>query len=101
MDRSRLDFTGFWEGPEKVLEAPEPYFSRFIRIIALVLRKRSDPYKTLAGAIEIKVRALAQCMTIDRESLPGAFQTELPAKKTPKMRLGARQVRFWRSPGAS
>ena len=88
LDRFGVAFKRFWEAPGKVFATPEADFSRFICIIALVLLKRSDPYKTLAavaGAIKIKVRALAQCMKIDQKSLPGAFPTELPANNAPKM----------------
>ena len=52
-----LGFKWFWGGPGEVLEALRPYFSRFLRTFALGLRKRFDPYKTLAGAVKIKVFA--------------------------------------------
>ena len=89
LEPSGVDFKGFGEVLGRVLEAPETYFSRFFHVFTLGWRKRSDPYKTLAGAIKIKVRTMAQCMKIDRKSLPRAFQTELPAKNAPKMRLQA------------
>ena len=52
-----LIFEGF-EKTWEVLEAPGIHFSRFFRTLARGLRKRFDPYKTMAGAIKIKVCAL-------------------------------------------
>ena len=52
------DFGRFGGVPGKVLEALGPYFSMFFRTFAFGSRKRFDPYKTLAGAVKIKVCAL-------------------------------------------
>ena len=47
-----------FEGLGEVWEAPGLDFSRFFRIFTHDSRKRFDPYKTLAGAVKIKVCAL-------------------------------------------
>ena len=58
LERPGLDFRWFWGGSGQVLEARGTHFSRFFRTCAFGLRKRFDPYKTLAGAVKIKVCAL-------------------------------------------
>jgi hypothetical protein len=70
-------------------------FSPFFRTFALGLRESLDLYKTLAGAVKIKVCALTRCTKIHRKSDPRAFRTKVPAKNAPKMHLGAYQGRFW------
>jgi len=70
-------------------------FSTCFRTFALGLRESLDLYKTLAGAVKIKVCALTRCTKIHRKSDPRAFRTQVPAKNAPKMHLGAYQGRFW------
>ena len=70
-------------------------FSTFFPTFAVGLRKSLDLYKTLAGAVKIKVCALTRCTKIHRKSDPRAFRTKVPAKNAPKMHLGAYQGRFW------
>ena len=90
-----------FEGFGKVLEAPGIHFSRFFRTSALGLRKRFDPYKTMAGAVKIKACALTLSKKIYRKSHPRAFRTKVPAKNAPKICLGACQGRFWSGLGVS
>ena len=85
LEPSGVDFKGFGEVLGRVLEAPETYFSRFFHVFTLGWRKRSDPYKTLPGAIKIKVCAVTPCTEIDRKSYPGPFRTKVPAKNVSKI----------------
>ena len=101
MGRPGLDFEGFGGRSGEVLEAPGTHFSRFSCTWALGLRKRSDPYKTMAGAVKIKVCALTPCRKIHRKSDHKAFRTKVPAKNAPEMRLGACQGLFRRGLGIS
>ena len=74
-------------------------FRWFFGTFAIGLHIRFDPYRTLAGAVEIKpdkVRALTRCSKIDRRSNPSAFRTRVPAKNALKMCHGACQGRFWK-----
>ena len=62
LNRSGLDFGGFWEGRGKVLDVPGAYFLRFLRAKGAALRKCSEPYKTLAGATKIKVFYISRAL---------------------------------------
>ena len=101
LERPGLDFQGFGEGLGVIFKAPGLYFSMFFHTLALVLRKRSDPYKTMAGAVKIKVCALTFRTKIYEKSDPRAFRTKVPAKSAPKRRLETCQGRFWRGLGLS
>ena len=96
-----IDFLGVRGSLCEVLEAPGTHFSKFFRTSALGLRKRFDPYKTMAGAVKIKACALTLSKKIYRKSHPRAFRTRVPAKNVPKIRLGACQGRFWSGLGVS
>ena len=94
LECSGVDFGWFGEVLGRALETPEMYFSRLFHIFTLGLLKRRDPYKTLAGAVKIKVCAVTPCTEIDRKSYPGPFRTKVPAKNVSKMHRGAHQDRF-------
>ena len=55
LEPSGLDFGRVWAALGTVFEAQNGDFSRFLRAHKAALRKRSDPYKTLAGATKINV----------------------------------------------
>ena len=55
LGRSGLDFGGVVGTPGMVFEVQNDDFCLFLHAHEAALRKCSDPYKTLAGATQIKV----------------------------------------------
>ena len=68
-----------------------------LRVHALGPRECSDPYRTLAGVIEIKARAFAQSTNIDQKL---RFKRPAHAFAT-KTAMRIRRTRFWKGSGAS
>ena len=71
--RSKLDFGGLQDGLGRFSEASNRHFSRFLRAHEHALRARFDPYKTLAGAMQIRVRSLGRCTYMAQNSTLARF----------------------------
>ena len=104
LDRSGLDFEGFWERSGSPQALFFEVFQRIWKDVGLFFALAPNTQKPRKNTVFSMIFAYRACYAQNKKTIkiaPGACRTKLPTNMALERGLGARWTRFWRGLGHS